>query len=424
MPCFGMDDRSLYQQILGLHAPWRVTGVELSIAHREVLVRVAHAAGHRFACPHCQRECPIHDHRSRRWRHLDTCQLRTVLEAEVPRVDCSEHGVIQVHVPWAEPHSNFTALFEAMVLSWLREASIAAVADLVVLSWDQVDGIMQRAVDRGLARRRPRPVAELGVDETSFQKRHEYVTIILDRDRDVVLEVLDDRTKAGLRDWLSALPAEHRAAIRHVSMDMYAGYIEAVRETLPAADDKICFDRFHVAQHFGDAVSKVRVDEHRRLLREHGESPLAGTRHDWLRSAVLIDNRSRREFMDLTRMNLSTARAWAIKETAASLWDYACRTRAEKAWTRLLGWVSRCRLQPVMRVGRMVKTHLRGIINAIIARVSNARSEAKNGRIQKIKAMACGFRSRARFRRAILFHLGGLDLMPSGGGHCRTHTGS
>jgi transposase len=28
--------------------------------------------------------------------------------------------------------------------------------------------------------------------------------------------------------------------------------------------------------------------------------------------------------------------------------------------------------------------------------------------------MACGFRNRQRFRRAIFFHLGGLDLMPAG----------
>jgi transposase len=34
-------------------------------------------------------------------------------------------------------------------------------------------------------------------------------------------------------------------------------------------------------------------------------------------------------------------------------------------------------------------------------------------RIQRIKKMACGFRNRKRFRQAILFHLGGLDLYPA-----------
>jgi transposase len=39
-------------------------------------------------------------------------------------------------------------------------------------------------------------------------------------------------------------------------------------------------------------------------------------------------------------------------------------------------------------------------------------TEAKSARIQRIKNIACGYRNRERFRMAILFHLGGLNLMP------------
>jgi len=41
----------------------------------------------------------------------------------VPRVSCEEHGVVQVSVPWAEGGSRFTALFESLVIDWLKEAS-------------------------------------------------------------------------------------------------------------------------------------------------------------------------------------------------------------------------------------------------------------------------------------------------------------
>ena len=41
--------------------------------------------------------------------------------ADVPRVECSEHGVVTVAVPWSEPGSGFTALFEALVIDWLGE---------------------------------------------------------------------------------------------------------------------------------------------------------------------------------------------------------------------------------------------------------------------------------------------------------------
>ena len=51
-------------------------------------------------------------------------------------------------------------------------------------------------------------------------------------------------------------------------------------------------------------------------------------------------------------------------------------------------------------------------MNTIIARLSNAMAEAEHAPIQRIKNMACGYRIGERFRMAILFHLGGLNLVP------------
>jgi transposase len=87
-----MNDRELYQRILGLVAPWEVLDIRLSFADRNVTVVVGHAAGKRMACSVCGVLCGVYDHRPRRWRHLDTCQLQTVIEASVPRVSCPEHG--------------------------------------------------------------------------------------------------------------------------------------------------------------------------------------------------------------------------------------------------------------------------------------------------------------------------------------------
>lgn len=63
--------------------------------------------------------------------------------ADVPRVKCKEHGVVTVSVPWAEPGSGFTALFEALVIDGLKEASISAVSRLMGLSWNAIDGIIR-----------------------------------------------------------------------------------------------------------------------------------------------------------------------------------------------------------------------------------------------------------------------------------------
>src|SRR5208337_753434 len=407
-----MQDIELYKKILGITSPWVVSDVRLELKQRAVTVLVNYDDSIPVACPVCAGQATIYDHQLRRWRHLDTMQLKTLIECEVPRARCEEHGVKQLPVAWAEANARFTALFEALVIGWLKEASISAVAEMLGLSWDEVAGIQQRAVKRGLARRRKQPLEHIGVDETSFQKRHEYVTVILDRKHDVVLDVLDDRKAETLEQWFRGRPAHHLASLKTLTMDMWDPFILAVRNCIPDADAKICFDRFHVAQHFGKALDKVRAQEHRGLLSAEGSSPLTGTKYEWQRNASNLDNRSRRDFMALSHLQLKTARAWRIKEAAAQLWNYSYRASAQKGWKSLLGWISRCRLEAVKKVGRMLRRYLWGVLNAITARVSNAMLEAKNSRIQWVKKMACGFRNRERFRMAILFHLGGLNLMP------------
>jgi transposase len=110
-----------------------------------------------WPCPKCGTACRLYDHRpQRQWRHLDTCQYQTVLHAEPPRSECRNNGVRVVKMPWAEPSSRFTALFEALAIEWLKTASQKAVAGLLQFSWDKIHGIMERAVKRGLERRKTR----------------------------------------------------------------------------------------------------------------------------------------------------------------------------------------------------------------------------------------------------------------------------
>lgn len=411
MHAFGMLDKELYEKLLGLQAPWTVSDVDLRMTESMVTVKLTHDPVNRFPCPICGADSPIHDHRKRRWRHLDTCDFVTMIEADIPRVTCTEHGVHQVPVPWAENGSGFTAMFEAMAISWLKAAPISAVSERMKISWDQAWGIMERAVRRGEARRDMQPIKELAIDETAFQKRHEYVTVLVNRETGVVIDVLNDRKKATLKTWLEE-NKQLVQEVRSVSMDMWGPFINAVKEVIEGAEHKICFDRFHVAGYFGKALDKVRAAEHRTLSKT-GVSPLTKTKHDWLRTKAQGGYKDKRAFLQLTKQNLKTARAWRIKEAATGLWSYTYRGVAERNWKALLGWMARSRLDPMVKVGKMIRRHLWGIVNAIMHTVTNAISESINATIQKIKARACGFRNRARLRIAILFHKGGLSLLPS-----------
>lgn len=408
-----MRDTELYAQILGIKKPWQVSDVELNVSENQVTIQVGVKAGTQQTCPTCGEASPGYDSRTRRWRHLDTCQLKTILEAEVPRVKCKEHGVVTVSVPWAEPGSGFTAMFEALVINWLKEASTQAVARQLKLSWNAIDGIMQRAVKRGLSRRERLFPKQIGVDETAFKKRHDYVTIVSDQETGTVIHVGEDRKKANLIAWYESLTEAQREAIESVSMDMWPAFINATLESLPDAETKIAFDKFHVAKYLGDAVDKVRRQEHKALMAE-GYEDLKGSKYDWLYNPENMTHKQKKRFQILRDSALKTARAWAIKELAMSLWHYISKTWARKGWEQWLSWAVRSRLEPIKKVARTIKEHLWGILNAIILKVSNGPAEGLNSRIKMIKVRSRGFRNKERFANAIYFHLGGLDLYPDG----------
>jgi transposase len=401
-----------YGGLLGVESPWEVEEIIRDSKVREVRVIVAYSEGETPPCPTCGKSSPIHDRKTRKWRHLDSCNHKTIIEADIPRVKCEEHGVLQVPVPWAERNSRFTQELERHVCMWLLEASISAVASMFNLSWDAVAGIQERAVNRGLAKRETAIPKNIGIDETSFQKRHEYVSVILDKDNNKVLDVLQDRKAETLDCWFKTQNVADFRALESISMDMWDAFIKAVKANFEGAESLIAFDRYHVAQHLNKAVDKVRAQEHRELIRKNGTSILTGTKYDWLRTSANIDNRTgdRPAFMRLVRFNLKTARAWRIKETAALLWDFAYEAVVVKRWKELLGWISRSKIEPMIKVGKMIKSYFWGILNAIKLKVNNSMLESMNTGIQRIKRMACGFRNRERFRMAILFHFGGLDV--------------
>ena len=165
------------------------------------------------------------------------------------------------------------------------------------LSWDQVSGIQERAVRRGLSRRAVAASPVVGVDETSFQRRHEYVTVANDltASEPCVLYVADGRDCAVIDGYFEAVGEEGCARVAMVAMDMWQAYIGSVRKH---TDALIAFDKFHVAQHLGAAVDQVRRSENREL-RQQGDDRLVKTRYLRLTRRGKMTRRQQREFTPL-----------------------------------------------------------------------------------------------------------------------------
>ena len=396
-----------------MEGPWQVERVDLKLKEGEVHVYLTHEDNREWACAECGVLCPLYDHQpERQWRHLDTCQYRTILHAEPPRSQCPEHGVRVVKLSWAETSSRFTALFEGLAIAWLKHASQKAVGEQLRLSWDEIHGIMERAVERGLARRQAEEIPYLGVDEKAFRKGHKYLTLVNDLTRSRVLYVAEDREQRSLDGFWPTITAEQQASIEAVALDMWDPYVASVRGHLPKAEEKMVFDKFHIAKHLGEAVDRVRRREHK-VLKAEGDERLKGTKYDWLRNPASMEGEQKREFAELRKSELKTARAWALKETAMDLYDYVYEKPARRHFHWWYNWAVRSRLQPMKEVAAMLKRRFENIITYLRHRITNAASESLNAKIQWIKYTARGFRNKQNFINAIYFHCGSLDLAPS-----------
>jgi len=341
-------------------------------------------------------------------------QFETILTACVPRSDCETCGVKTTAVPWAGKHSRFTWMFEAFAIDVLIAAgSVEAGRALIGLSWQSAHAVMQRAVERGMAKRDNEGLRYVGIDEKSFGRGQSYVSVMTDPQGSRVLDVVPDRTEEAADALWNTLTTEQRESVEAVSIDMWQAYENSAKTNAPQAE--IVFDKFHIAKHLNEAVDKVRRDEHREL-KAQGDDRLTGLRQLLLYHPENLDDERGEQLANFLgerkRQQLRTARAWCLKDYFRWFWTYPDAASAEEFFEEWYAWAIRSRLKPVKRVARMLKRRLKNILSWFRHPISNATAEGFNSRIQSIKSNARGFRNFNNYRTRILFFCGKLKLKP------------
>ena len=214
------------------------------------------------------------------------------------------------------------------------------------------------------------------------------------------------------RDASDVLPGARRAAkIEVVTLDMAEGYIHAVEKHAPKA--KIVFDRFHVQRLASDAVDAVR----RQLVRDE-EDPeqkraIKGSRFALLRSQWNLTVEDRAKISEVQRSNRSLYRAYLLKEALAHLLGYRQAGRAKKALKEWLGWASRSRLRPFVRVARTIRMYRDGVLAYIDFRLTNGPVEGINNRMRMVARRAFGFHSAEALIAMIFLCCSKIDLTPA-----------
>jgi transposase len=349
--------------------------------------------------------------RARRWRHLGLGSLRIELEYAPRRVSCTRCGGVRVEaVTWAAHASNFTYDFEELVAYLAQVTDKTRLTELMGIAWSTVGAIVRRVVERKLDPDLLEGLRCIGVDEFGYKKRHNYLTIVVDHDRQRVVWTAKGKDAATLKAFFEDLGPDRCKQIECVTMDLSAAFIKAVEDAAPRA--QIVFDRFHVQRLASDALDEVRREQLRDLRGTPEGKELFRTRFALLKNPWNLNAIESGRLSTVQRANAPLYRAYLLKETLAKALDYRQPLRAERALTQWLDWATRSRLAPFVRAARTVRKHFDGILAYVRERLTNAFLEGMNNRIRMIAHRAYGFHDHFALSAMIFLCCSGIVLNP------------
>jgi len=400
-----MRDIDLFQLALGLVPPWMVADAKFDADKKRLDIEIDFKTGGRFACPECGKaDCPVHDTVKKTWRHLNFFQHQAFLHARIPRIDCPDHGVRLVAVPWARPGSGFTLLFEAFVMTLVKGMPVAAAARLVGEHDTRLWRVIQHYVEDAVARMDLADLRRVAIDETAAKRGHNYISLFVDIDsRKVVYatEGKDADTVARFADHVDDHNSD-ASRIKEVCIDMSAAYVKGVEYNLTEAE--ITFDKFHAVKLVNDAVDQVRRAE----SRERPE--LKHSRYLWLKNERHLSVEQLTTLAELTRMHLKTARAYRLRLAFQEMYDAPSLDWGELIFDRWYGWAIRSRLEPMKKAARTLKQHRDGVLRWFDSKIANGLIEAINSLVQAAKAKARGYRSLRNLIAITYLIAGKIDL--------------
>lgn len=384
-----MNTIQLFTAALGLQEPWILKSVEFSAKDSILKIFVDFKKGGTFACPVCGApDMKAYDAENTTWRHLNFFQHKTYLTARTPRVNCSACGkVSKVEVPWARKGSHFTLLFEAYVMALASEMPVNAIAKLVGEHDTRLWRIIKRHVEEARQQADYSKVEQIGVDETSSKRGHNYITLFMDLDDKRLLFATEGKGSDTVSKFAEDLLAHQGCPenISAVSCDLSQPFILGVNQHLPYAE--IVFDRFHIMRLVTNAVDEVRRQESRdnRFLKH--------TRYLWLKNPNNLTAAQSEKLSSLSKMHLKTAKAYQIRLALAEFFNQPDYEAAEAYLARWYFWATHSRLEPIIQAAKTIKWHWDGIMAWHRKHINNAILEGTNSLIQAAKARARGYRT-------------------------------
>ena len=292
-----------------LQSPWFGELVEFKENENgsELHIHLNHEKHHKFK--YDDDYYSVYDHQQRTWRHLNFFEHECYLYARVPRVKTNTGQKLLIDIPWAQPGSSFTLLFEAYAALLVKGGMpMSTAGDYLDIDGRRIWKVINRMVSKALSSQPLDPISHLGVDETSSKKGHQYITVFTAVEKKKVVGVAQGKDIEAFNNAL--IDMESRGANRDyvsvITMDMSPSFIAGATENMP--DAELVFDRFHLEQSMNKAVDQVRREE----AKDYKD--LKKTRYLWLKNQSNLSELQNQKINDLATSYPRLGKAYRLKE--------------------------------------------------------------------------------------------------------------
>lgn len=396
-------ETEIFALALGLKSPWGIERIEFSNETRKLDIWIRYE-GEKADCPVCGKGSDIRDRKKKSWRHLDFFQHECYLHCDVPRSNCEKDGVHQIGVPWSEPRSGFSLLFEAYAMVLVKEMPVNAAARILRITDTRLWRIVRKCVDRARANVSYEGVTALGMDETSEKSKHSYISLFADLTNRRVLFSTPGNSSSVVSAFVEDFKAHNGdpTAITTVCCDLWRGYTKGVKENLPQA--KITYDRFHFVKKLNDAMDEVRRSESKE------NKSLKNCRYLFLKNPENLTDDEKESLKPLREDNGKTARAYSLKLALLDVYKYRDKAAAQAYLYMWCTWATRSRLDPFVTLSKSVRRNMDAITNWFDSHISNGFMEGINSVVQAAKNKARGFSNPYNFIAIVYLLAGKLQL--------------
>jgi transposase len=326
---------------------------------------------------------------------------------------CDDHPTTTQRLDWYDPNALHTYAYERLLIVQLINSTLTDVEAKEDVTYDALLGILDRWIATTVDWAALPPFATIGIDEIALLKGHrDFVAVISARTPDgelYLLAVLPDRRKATIVAWLKTIPVAIRAQITTVCTDMWEGYSTAVAEVLPAA--VIVIDRFHVAQHYRDAVDHLRKQELRRLKKELPKAAADTLKHTlwpFRKRSTDLDAADQARLETLLAYSPALQQAYTLREELTTIFDTA-RSKAD-GLRRMRYWHQRVEKSGLACFDGFLKlldTWRDGITNYFIDHQTSSFVEGLNNKLKVLKRRCYGLRDVGRLFQRLTLDLEG-----------------